>query len=181
MDVKKLIPLFLVAALLALCAANALASGNVRFITSAYVYGEAGWNRTGTIIRKGSVAQYMGAAGSWTRIRFGKHAGWVRSSCLVDSEDPVKVVYSAAEATADAVRTARVLRGLSASAIDTVQVTSTIAPDASALETVRPGETVTCLGNYIVNDTSDVFVEIRYGDTTGWVPAAALSGLPEFG
>ena len=177
---KKLFAMLLVAAMLALCV-PALAADNVRFVTSAYVYADAGSGRTGTVIRKGSVARRVDGADGWVCIRFGKHTGWVRVSCLTPSDDPVKVVYSAVAATASTVRSARVLRGASASAIDVVQVTSTIAPDASTLDTVQAGEIVTCLGNYIVNDDGGAFVEIRHGITTGWVPAAALEGLPEFG
>ena len=176
---KKLLSSLLIAALLALCA-SALAADNVRFVTSAYVYAEAGSGRTETIIRKGSVARRMDGADGWVCVRFGKHAGWVRGSCLAPSDDPVKVVYSAMSSPASAVRSAQLLRGASASAIGPVSVTSTIAPDASALATVQAGETVTCLGNYIVGDDGGTFVEISHGLTIGWVPAVALSGLPVF-
>ena len=178
---KKLISALLVAALLALCTTGAaLAADNVKFITSAYVYTDAGAGRTGIVIRKGSVAQFMETSEDWTCVRLGKQAGWVRTSCLTPSDEPVKVVYSAAAATTSAVRSAGALRGASASAIGPVRVTNTIAPDASTLDTVQPGDTVVCLGNYILNSASAAYVEVTHGGTTGWVPAAALSGLPDF-
>lgn len=89
----------LIAALLAvvlLCAAgSALASDNVKFKSSAYVYSVAGAARTGVLIRKGSVAQYVGQNGMWAQIKYGKSLGWVRTSCLKATGDDVKVVYSA--------------------------------------------------------------------------------------
>ena len=92
----------LIAALLAvvlLCAAgSALASDNVKFKSSAYVYATAGAERTGVVIRKGSVAQYVDQAGGWAQIKYGKSLGWVRVNCIKVTDDAVKVVYSATPA-----------------------------------------------------------------------------------
>ena len=102
---KKLIAALLVAALV--CAAgSALASDNVKFKSSAYVYSGAGAARTGVLIRKGSVAEYVGQAGMWAQIKYGKSLGWVRTSCLKATGDDIKVVYSAdlAARQADSVR-----------------------------------------------------------------------------
>ena len=100
MGVKKPIAALLTAALLALSMA-ALASDNVRFITSAYVYADAGFNRADTVIRKGSVAKREEAQDGWSLVWIGKTLGWVRSACLEETADPVCVIYSAAPAASD--------------------------------------------------------------------------------
>lgn len=116
MGMKKLIAALL--AVVLLCAAgSALASDNVKFKSSAYVYSCAGSDRTGVLIRKGSVAQYVGQDGMWAQIKYGKSVGWVRTSCLKATGDDVKVVYStdipaqnpeaAPDATAGIVKTLR--------------------------------------------------------------------------
>ncbi len=100
MDVKKFAAALLAALLLVPClAGTALASDNVKFKTSAFVYADAGTGRTGVVIHKGSVAEYVDQSGGWAQIKYGKSLGWVRVNCIKVTEDAVKVVYSAASAT----------------------------------------------------------------------------------
>ena len=95
---RKLLAALLIGALCLCLTGTALASDNVKFKSSAYVYATAGAERTGVVIRKGSVARYMDQAGGWAQIKYGKSLGWVRVNCIKVTDDAVKVVYSATPA-----------------------------------------------------------------------------------
>ena len=101
---KKLIAALLAAALLGLClGGGAMASDNVKFKASAFVYDEAGGQPAGIVIRRGSVTEYVAQIGGWVQVKIGKTLGWVPADCLMATGDSVQVLYSAAPVEDDAV------------------------------------------------------------------------------